>query len=85
MFYRRMGWSRKVQTDSNDKCIRCGECSRYCEVGINVMAFAMNRQSFDNSNTACVQCGICITVCSVEVLTFGSWQEKKQPLVQIQA
>ncbi|MFQ5777300.1 MAG: FAD-dependent oxidoreductase [Terriglobia bacterium] len=85
MFYRRRGWSRKVQIDSNDKCIRCGECSRHCEVGINVMAFAMNRQAFDNSNTACVQCGICITVCPVDVLTFGSWQEKKQPLIQIRA
>jgi ferredoxin len=74
-----------VQIDSNDKCIRCGECSRYCEVGINVMSFAMNQQSFDNTNTSCIQCGICVTVCPVDVLTFGSWEEKQGKLVQIQA
>ncbi len=85
IFYRRMGWSRRVQIDSNDKCIRCQECSRNCEVGINVMAYAMNQQAFDNTNTSCIQCGICITVCPVDVLTFGSWQDKKAQLVQIQS
>ena len=40
-----------------------GECSRYCEVGIDVMSFAKNQQSFSNENTSCIHCGICVTVC----------------------
>lgn len=66
-------WSRhfgKLQISSNDQCITCGECSRYCEVGIDVMSFAKNQESFSNKNTSCIQCGICITVCPMNVLSF---------------
>jgi thioredoxin reductase/Pyruvate/2-oxoacid:ferredoxin oxidoreductase delta subunit len=65
-------WFGKLKITSNDKCIQCGECSRYCEVGINVMQFARNQQEFSNKNTSCIQCGICIAVCPMEVLKFGS-------------
>ncbi len=64
-------WFGKVKISSNDKCIQCGECSRYCEVGINVMQFAKNQQEFSNKNTSCIQCGICIAVCPMDVLKFG--------------
>jgi putative YpdA family bacillithiol system oxidoreductase len=64
-------WFGKVKITSNDKCIQCGECARYCEVGINVMQFAKNQQEFSNKNTSCIQCGICIAVCPMEVLKFG--------------
>ncbi len=66
-------WSHrfgKLGIDSNEKCITCGECSRYCEVGIDVMSFAKNQERFSNQNTACIQCGICITVCPMDVLSF---------------
>ena len=29
-------WFGTLRISSNDKCITCGECSRYCEVGIDV-------------------------------------------------
>lgn len=64
-------WFGKLKISSNDKCITCGECSRYCEVGINVMSFAKNQQDFSNKNTSCIQCGICIAVCPMDVLKFG--------------
>jgi len=64
-------WFGKLKITSNEKCIQCGECSRYCEVGINVMQFAKNQQEFSNKNTSCIQCGICIAVCPMEVLKFG--------------
>ena len=61
----------KLKISSNDKCITCGECSRYCQVGIDVMSLAKNQQDFSNKNTACIHCGICITVCPMDVLKFG--------------
>ncbi|NNF43271.1 MAG: NAD(P)-binding domain-containing protein [Phycisphaerales bacterium] len=65
-------WFGSLQISSNDKCITCGECSRYCEVGIDVMSFAKNQQPFHNGNTSCIQCGICITVCPMDVLSFDN-------------
>ncbi|MBI5086870.1 MAG: NAD(P)-binding domain-containing protein [Acidobacteria bacterium] len=55
---------------SNDKCIACGECSRYCQVGIDVMRFAMRQEQVDNLNSSCIGCGICVTVCPMEVLSY---------------
>ncbi|HSR49525.1 MAG TPA: NAD(P)-binding domain-containing protein [Acidobacteriota bacterium] len=65
-------WFGTLQISSNDKCITCGECSRYCEVGIDVMSFAKNQQDFHNGNSSCIQCGICITVCPLDVLSFNN-------------
>ena len=65
-------WFGTLQISSNEKCISCGECSRYCEVGIDVMAFAKNQESFHNDNSSCIQCGICITVCPMDVLSFDN-------------
>ncbi len=65
-------WFGSLQISSNEKCITCGECSRYCEVGIDVMSFAKNQQSFSNTDTSCIQCGICITVCPMDVLSFDN-------------
>jgi polyferredoxin len=61
---------------SDDRCITCTECSKYCQVGVDVMAFARNQQPFDNSNSACIHCGICIDVCPMGVLSF----ETSRPL-----
>lgn len=60
----------RLKIVSNDKCITCTECSTYCQVGVDVMAFAKNQQPFDNSNSACIHCGICIDVCPMDVLAF---------------
>ena len=63
-------WYGRLKIVSDDKCITCTECSTYCQVGVDVMAFAKNQQPFDNSNSACIQCGICIDVCPMGVLSF---------------
>ena len=65
-------WFGSLEISSNDKCISCGECSRYCEVGIDVMGFAKKQQSFSNRETSCIQCGICVTVCPMDVLSFDN-------------
>lgn len=63
-------WYGRLQIASNDKCISCTQCSKYCQVGVDVMAFAKNQQAFDNRSSACIQCGICIDVCPMNVLSF---------------
>jgi len=60
----------KLKIKSNDKCITCTLCSKYCQVGVDVMAFAKNQEPFDNANSVCIQCGICIDVCPMGVLEF---------------
>ena len=68
---------------ANEKCIACGECTRYCQVGIDVMSYAMKQHVLDNSTSSCIGCGICVTVCPMDVLSF---RPAAQPgLVQIRA
>lgn len=64
-------WYGRLRIEANDKCISCAQCSRFCQVGVDVMAFAKNQAPFDNSNTSCIQCGVCIDVCPMDVLSFG--------------
>jgi polyferredoxin len=63
---------------SNDHCISCGQCSKNCEVGVDVMQFARAEERFDNSNSGCIQCGICIDVCPVDVLSFTTEKRPKK-------
>lgn len=70
-------WYGKLKIQSNDKCISCTQCSKYCQVGVDVMAFAKNQAAFDNGNSACIQCGICIDVCPMDVLSFSTEDEKE--------
>lgn len=73
----------RLEIKANDHCIQCGECSRYCQVGVDVMAFARNGESFDNTNSSCIHCGICITVCPMDVLSFNVKGQEQKQLVQI--
>lgn len=65
-------WGRwtggKLAITSNDECISCGECTRYCQMGIDVRAFAQREMPLSNKTTSCIFCGICVTVCPVDVL-----------------
>ncbi len=49
-----------------DMCISCGNCSTYCEMGIDVRSYAQSNQSF--TRAACVGCGMCAHVCPRGVL-----------------
>lgn len=50
----------------DDMCISCGNCTAYCEMGIDVRSYAQSNQSFTRS--ACVGCGMCAHVCPRGVL-----------------
>ena len=65
----------RITIRSNDKCIGCGECTRFCQMGIDVQAYAQRQKDMDNSDSACIQCGICIQVCPMEVLSIGERSE----------
>lgn len=49
-----------------DMCISCGLCSKYCEMGIDVRAYAQANTSF--TRASCVGCGLCSEVCPRGVL-----------------
>lgn len=50
----------------DDMCISCGNCTTYCEMGIDVRSYAQSNQSF--TRAACVGCGMCAHVCPRGVL-----------------
>ncbi len=53
-------------TTNGGQCISCGNCSTYCEMGIDVKAYAQKGQ--DILRASCVGCGICSAVCPRGVL-----------------
>ncbi|PKA98870.1 4Fe-4S binding protein [Flavobacteriaceae bacterium MAR_2009_75] len=53
-------------TTNGGQCISCGNCSTYCEMGIDVRAYAQKGANIVRSS--CVGCGICSAVCPRGVL-----------------
>ncbi|TAE58420.1 MAG: 4Fe-4S binding protein, partial [Bacteroidetes bacterium] len=58
--------SRFRITTNGGQCISCGNCSTYCEMGIDVRAYAQRGQNIVRSS--CVGCGVCAAVCPRGVL-----------------
>lgn len=59
-------FSRFRITTNGGQCISCGNCSTYCEMGIDVRAYAQKGENIVRSS--CVGCGICSAVCPRGVL-----------------
>jgi ferredoxin len=58
--------SRFRITTNGSQCISCGNCSTYCEMGIDVRHYAQRGQ--DIVRSSCVGCGVCAAVCPRGVL-----------------
>lgn len=58
--------SRFRITTNGGQCISCGNCSTYCEMGIDVRWYAQRGQNIIRSS--CVGCGVCASVCPRGVL-----------------
>ncbi len=58
--------SRFRITTNGGQCISCGNCSTYCEMGIDVRWYAQRGQ--DVVRASCVGCGVCAAVCPRGVL-----------------
>jgi ferredoxin len=66
-------------TVKENMCISCGLCSKYCEMGIDVRAYAQRNQSFVRAS--CVGCGLCAEVCPRGVLRLeNKWDQDPQEL-----
>lgn len=60
-------WKSRFRITTNGgQCISCGNCSVYCEQGIDVRAYAQKGE--DIVRASCVGCGICSAVCPRGVL-----------------
>lgn len=65
--------SRFRITTNGGQCISCGNCSTYCEMGIDVRWYAQRGQ--DIVRSSCVGCGICSAVCPRGVLNLENGPE----------
>jgi thioredoxin reductase/polyferredoxin len=81
-WYSKLGISR-FEIVANDKCIGCMECTRNCQVGIDVMNYALKQEPLNNASSSCIGCGICVSVCPMDTLSFGTGAATAK-LVQIQ-
>ena len=66
--------SRFRITTNGGQCISCGNCSTYCEQGIDVRWYAQRGQNIVRA--ACVGCGVCTSVCPRGVLKLENGPEE---------
>lgn len=66
--------SRFRITTNGGQCISCGNCSTYCEMGIDVRAYAQKGENIIRAS--CVGCGVCAAVCPRGVLKLENLSEE---------
>ncbi len=66
--------SRFRITTNGGQCISCGNCSTYCEQGIDVRAYAQKGENIVRAS--CVGCGVCSAVCPRGVLKLENGSEE---------
>lgn len=66
--------SRFRITTNGGQCISCGNCSTYCEQGIDVRWYAQRGQNIVRAS--CVGCGVCSAVCPRGVLNLENGPEE---------
>lgn len=75
--------SRFRITTNSDQCISCGNCSTYCEQGIDVRWYAQRGQNIVRAS--CVGCGVCAAVCPRGVLRLENGPDNQEERTGIQA
>ncbi len=63
-------------TTNGGQCISCGNCSTYCEQGIDVRAYAQKGENIVRAS--CVGCGVCSAVCPRGVLKLENGPLEKR-------
>jgi polyferredoxin len=69
-------FSRFRITINGDQCMSCGNCSTYCEMGIDVRGYAQRGENVVRSS--CVGCGVCAAVCPRGVLKLENDSHKNR-------
>lgn len=69
-------FSRFRITTNGGQCISCGNCSKYCEMGIDVRAYAQRGENIVRAS--CVGCGMCAAVCPRGVLSLENGPRKQR-------
>ncbi|MBL7959519.1 4Fe-4S binding protein [bacterium] len=69
-------YSRFRITTNGGQCISCGNCSTYCEMGIDVRAYAQRGENIVRAS--CVGCGVCSAVCPRGVLNLENGPSAKR-------
>ncbi|MBS1536143.1 MAG: 4Fe-4S binding protein [Bacteroidetes bacterium] len=69
-------FSRFRITTNGSQCISCGNCSTYCEMGIDVRSYAQRGENIVRAS--CVGCGICSAVCPRGVLNLENGPVKNR-------
>jgi len=72
-------FSRFRITTNGDQCMSCGNCSTFCEMGIDVRSYAEKGENVVRAS--CVGCGVCASVCPRGVLKLenGSTHADRYP------
>ncbi|MEZ4322126.1 MAG: 4Fe-4S binding protein [Myxococcota bacterium] len=79
--------SRFRITTNGGQCISCGNCSTFCEMGIDVRAYAQRGENIVRAS--CVGCGVCAAVCPRGVLKLenGAYSDRfdgaDEPLAEV--
>ncbi len=74
-------FSRFRITTNGGQCISCGNCSAYCEMGIDVRAYAQRQQNIVRAS--CVGCGICAAVCPRGVLKLENGPTANRTVIHV--
>ena len=74
-------FSRFRITTNGGQCISCGNCTAYCEMGIDVRWYAQRGQNVVRAS--CVGCGICAAVCPRGVLKLENGPTKNRSALQV--
>ncbi len=74
-------FSRFRITTNGAQCISCGNCSTYCEMGIDVRHYAQRGQ--DIVRASCVGCGICAAVCPRGVLKLENGPQESRKVFDL--
>ncbi len=74
-------FSRFRITTNGAQCISCGNCSKYCEMGIDVRWYAQRGQ--DIVRASCVGCGVCSSVCPRGVLSLENGPQETRSAVPL--
>ena len=74
-------FSRFRITTNGGQCMSCGNCSTYCEMGIDVRSYAQKGQNIVRAS--CVGCGICAAVCPRGVLKLENGPKEERKVIHI--